>query len=248
MFAANSTSDAFVDIQENDYKSLANTVFEKFQAGKLDNLTTRECIDAYAVNFQTQRGNVILVTIDNNGVAGAINYSDYTSALIPGSLNCASDPFDWICGQDGQAKDCAGVKKETVCSIAYKSIDPNNWSPMVNRVQYCLSEPLPGQCKVQFSVAIAYTVIMFNFCKALILFSAFFLVREKPLTTIGDAVTSFLDSADETTTSLCLMSHDKLALWHKPPVPQPYIRAESIADRRWSNTVSWKRWVLCMLL
>ena len=65
--------------------------------------------------------------------------------------------------------------------------------------------------------------------------------------TMGDAVSSFLGRADETTEELCLMSRSSLALWHQPPIPQVYRQAKG-EEAKWSSTVSASRWRFCMSL
>jgi hypothetical protein len=156
----------------------AQAMHNKNNNDSLQKLGASECIDAYAINFQTGRGNLILVTKDTASLHGPQVYNNFASAINPRDANCPSDPFDWICGQD-IAHGCL-KSGATVCPVAYKSIDRKNWSPLGNKVEYCLSDKLPGHFKVQFSITIAYVVIAFNACKAAILFSIFFFVSEDP--------------------------------------------------------------------
>lgn len=246
MLTAASSSTPLGISSSGSYYSQAKALYDKAMNGQLETLTASECINAYAITFQTERGNVILVTNDTGKLAGPRDYSNYDSAITPGSSQCASDPFDWICGHD--ATHICRERGSSICSVVYKKIDRNEWAPLGNKVDHCLSEKQPGHCKVQFSLTIAYVVIAFNFCKAAILLSIFLFVKENPLTTMGDAVSSFLRFADETTASLCLMSRDRLALWNMPPVPQPYTRGKTKRSREWLNTVSRSRWWFCMFL
>ncbi|KIW03154.1 uncharacterized protein PV09_05797 [Verruconis gallopava] len=220
-------------------------LYEKAMNSSLDKLSASQCIDAYAMNFQTERGDVILVTNDQ-GPLPVRDYNNFESTINRGSMQCKSNPFDWICGEYF-ASSCFGGDTD-VCSVAYKNIDGDNWSPLGNKVEYCLSEKLSGHCKVQFSVVIAWVVLAFNLCKAIALLLIFFFLSDDPLVTMGDAVSSFLRVSDETTRSRCLMSHDRLALWTMPPEPQPYSVSIKKNSRRWSNVVSKRRWWFCMAL
>lgn len=235
----------FISAQGSAYASEATAMFDKVFNGSLERLTGSQCIDAYALTFQTQRGSLILVTNDTQKLPTARAYSDFDASIHPASILCLGDPFDWICSHDAEHQ-CLD-KSTTPCSVAYKRLHGDNWAPLGNLVDHCLSEKLPGHCKVQFSTSIAIVVIVFNAIKAAILASVFFFVKEDPLLTMGDGVASFLKAADETTKSLCLMSRDKLALWKMPPVPQSYAVGTK-QSRRWSNIVSRSRWWFCMFL
>jgi len=135
---------------------------------------------------------------------------------------------------------------EQICPAKVKNINRDDWAPLGNRVDHCLSEQVPGLCRVQFSLSIAWTVIAFNVSKVAILLIVFFFLREDPLTTMGDAVASFLDRKDETTAGLCLMTRNQIALWAMPPTPQPY--SMKGIGRHWFDVVSRGRWWFCMCL
>jgi hypothetical protein len=69
-------------------------MFEKFKNGNPERLAPSQCIDAYALNFQTERGNLILVMNDTTKLPSPREYSNYNSSIEPGSIQCANDPFD----------------------------------------------------------------------------------------------------------------------------------------------------------
>lgn len=226
---------------------LATELWQKTQNGSLERLTARECLSAYAITFQTDWRHLILVTNDTGTLAGPRVYNNFESAINPGHAQCVSDPFDWVCSQDA-AHGCM-TGSTTICPVAYKSINASDWEPLGQKVDHCLAEKLPGNCKVQFSTTIAWVVIAFNSSKALILLGIYLFMTEDPLTTMGDAVASFLRVADTTTAGLCLMSRDRIALWRTPPaVPQPYQKGVYGNSRRWSHVVSKGRWWFCMWL
>ena len=233
-------------VGDNTLEGIAYDLQKRFQNGTLDRLTPTACIDQYAVNLQISRRKLILVSNDTRTLAGPRIYNNYNSAVHPGTIRCASDPFDWICSQNGVTACLDGTTK--VCPVAYKSIVRANWTPLGNKIEYCLSETVTQTCKLHFATSIAWTVIAFNASKVVILIGIFLFVRENPLATMGDAVSSFLQRKDETTSGLCLMSRDQIALWRMPPIPQPYTIGVGRKSRKWSNVVSKYRWWFCMWL
>jgi hypothetical protein len=225
--------------------TIVTMVLEKARNGGLERLTVSECIDQYAVNFQTDRRNLILVTNDTNQLHSAYVYDYYSSAIHLSELHCPLNPFAWICGNDGNA--CLD-ETDTVCPEEYKGINRDDWRPFKRKIEYCLSEKMDGLCKVQFSSSIAWMVITFNASKVAILLGILLFVGENPLTTMGDAMASFVSVRDETTAGLCLMSRDRIALWNMAPVPQPYTVGTGLRSRKWSNVISRNRWWFCMFL
>ena len=234
-------------ISMTDADEIVSEMVAKALNGTLERLTASECIQAYAITFQTDYRHLFLVTNQTGPLADVRVYNNFDSAITPGSVRCMADPFDWICSQDA-AHGCMSTG-DVICPVKYKSIDPNNWEPMGQVVDHCLAERLPGNCKVQFSTTIAWVVIAFNTSKALILISIWLFLGEDPLTTMGDAVASFMRMLDETTAGLCLMSRDRIAQWKTiPHVPLPYSSGVYGNSRRWSHVVSKARWWFCMWL
>jgi len=62
------------------------------------------------------------------------------------------------------------------------------------QIAYCLSEPQPEKCRLQFSLPLAIIVVFFNVAKALCMFSMIYRLDEKvdksPIMNIGDIVSS----------------------------------------------------------
>lgn len=87
---------------------------------------------------------------------------------------------------------------------------------MKNKVDYCLTEPSNERCKLEFNPRLAWVVVAFNLAKTCILCCAFFIIKESPFMTMGDAVASFFTRQDETTEDLCLMEKKNVGMWEKP--------------------------------
>jgi len=87
-------------------------------------------------------------------------------------------------------------------------------------VTTCYSETRQGQCKLRFSIPIILIIIACNAAKALSMFLTYLYARDATLVTLGDAIASFLDAPDKTTTNLCLASkNDIKELWRSPRRP-----------------------------
>lgn len=200
--------------------------------GKLDNLTNLQCINEYAVAFQTKRNDVIVIVESAGSVDSVIGSPDTTC----GSYRATSD-YSWICGWTGAY--C------TTCLSQLPKVRsrPNDWSPWGKRVKYCLSQPAEQMCRLNFDFRIASVILAVNFIKAITL--AYIALRppKEPLFVLGDAIQSFLVSPDESTTGACLASARSVRLgrFYMPTFIDEEPRRRGIAVTR-------TRWVCSILM
>ena len=112
-----------------------------------------------------------------------------------------------------------------VCNIQAKIANASNWTqpsylltpdaemcpnvtelssvPMSDMiVDYCLAQPVEEQCNIMFSTPIMIAVVVCNVLKLACLVVAIRLSELTPLLTIGDAIESFLEVPDTTTTGM----------------------------------------------
>lgn len=178
-------------------------MFNKSRDGVLKKLDTADCLAAYSQDFQTGRGNLLLVTPDN----AVEQFNEGTAALwyeaderVPNTLydQC---PYEWMCRADGKYCVTNGVCK---FRLGEARSNISSWQPFGKEVLYCLSETVPENCRLQYSIHLAVIVICLNAFKAFIMIYAALGVLESPLMTIGDAIASFLDREDVTTRGMCL--------------------------------------------
>jgi hypothetical protein len=205
-------------------------------AGNLTRLDVRACIDAYSAAFQTTRGSLILV-IENTPF-------EHYSYSFDNDQDCPRDPVGWLCNTEN----CYEEDGEP-CSPS--QVDVSNWKPFGSKVNYCLSEVLEQRCKIQLTPNLAYVVCTINLLKTVILIYTYFLVRENPLMTMGDAVASFLTKRDHTTTGHCLMGKDEVQAWANPPGGVPKKPEPKSLDRkrkRWGSVISKQRWTVFIIL
>jgi hypothetical protein len=224
----------------------AQSIRTKALDNQLTRLENQDCINAYATPFQTKRGSVILVSVNSNiTISEPAAERTLESVFVPASGgNCVAHPFQWICG--GTMWDC---NVGTTCAEDWQTVDATDWSPLGFKVSHCLSEDVDQLCRLQFNRDLAYVVIVFNVLKILVLGYVVFSIKENPLLTMGDAVTSFMVRPDNTTRDACLMSKDKLQEWSKPSLDSGRRGvAYDPIPKRWSTVASRTRWTACLVL
>lgn len=219
----------------------AAQTYEAAVSGRLLNLTVDECIRQYAVPFQTDSTAVVLVSPNNNQQA-TTNYYSGRANLGNNQVGCKVNPYAWVCGAPSLI--CDSSADPTYCPTGVKGLNRNDWRPFNTPVSYCLVESTEENCMLQFTVPIAIIVIVCNLLKAVTLFFVCFRTSHEPLVTVGDAISSFLKTPDETTHGMCLLSRSDLSPWLS--TREPGIYRTSI--RRCANAVSGLRWSLCLTL
>lgn len=140
-----------------------------------------------------------------------------------------------------------------------------------------------NRCRLQYSTHISYTVVVLNFVK----FLALFLIwqnrkiedrrrkarreeefgdepghittpRENTLSTLGDAIASFMREPDETTKNMCLatkydiINKEKAATLKRKgkrePILEPHPREWKKEKMRWMSAATWKQWLHLILM
>ncbi|KZM27396.1 hypothetical protein ST47_g1466 [Ascochyta rabiei] len=229
----NLTEPLIAPYPNQEFPYLLNGLWSKARNGTLDRLEPAECIDQYATLIQSTRRNVLLVASDENFPGKErntfINGSYVYDALAFASIDIyrpeqASNAYKWLCsGLPSSEAPCTSrisdiksdfsawrVGRDNCSSTQYSR---NMYSEGCNRedhdtyaVSYCLSEEAIPHCKVHFSRDISILVTVINLAKALLMFYVAFKVADDPLITMGDAVASFIDNPDPSTSGACLAS------------------------------------------
>jgi hypothetical protein len=249
---------SFYDAAQSDVENSRTFLQQKAAAGLLETLDVDMCMSAYAQDFTTSRGGLILVldTPENSPNTTEPVLFDLTSNFDDQFQACPSDPYAWMCLQDG-SNNCnsyhdgctVACHPAPPCKLRISKIksDGTGWRPMDDPypVKYCLSENLPEQCKLQASTYILVMVIILNLLKALMMCITVFGIKESPIMTIGDAIASYIDRPDLNTRGLCLVSkadiHPKSELSREP-------RMFAGVPRRWSSAVGKSRWIVCSIM
>ena len=153
-------------------------------------------------------------------IAQALNYNQTNPKAV---LENQWNPATWLC--DTEYTMAAGE-----CSLNAVAQNATRWevSPASFVIDHCLAQSSGQRCTVQYSLHIFVALICCDLVKLLsigfTLRSALTLAdnhNEISLTTIGDAVASFLDTPDETSAGRCLLDAKQirnLSQTHHGPV------------------------------
>ncbi|RFN48633.1 hypothetical protein FIE12Z_7098 [Fusarium flagelliforme] len=115
-----SNSGFYNDDPKGDEQMVARLMAGEF--GKLDNLTTLQCINEYAVPFQTKRDHVLLVVTSDGPV---ITGSEGPKQPLR-STSCdhrAGSTYDWICGDGLGCSTCRSKLTKIRTSQRSKRVD-----------------------------------------------------------------------------------------------------------------------------
>ncbi|OGM45657.1 hypothetical protein ABOM_005450 [Aspergillus bombycis] len=210
------------------------------QNGTLQRLDMSQCINAYATDFQTTYGSLILVTNDTDQAGQYQSVQQQATFLPVENLAAqASDPYKWICSSQKQAKyrTCSQLLPDVKDQVS-----ENNWYVYGYRVRYCLAERPPQRCKLEYSLPLAIIVVAFNLVKAIIIGYTAISATTKPILTTGDAVASFMQRPDEFTRGQCLLTAESVK--RRPYRPSYKSSTFNSTPKRWHTAVSGKRYLL----
>ena len=154
----------------------------------LRRMDNKACLSAYAQDIISKYGDVLLVSSQhdtNNSVLELFPDNNPTFASGGSALT------DWT----GRLTKTSNGGKQ--------------WSVDGKDILYCLAQTEDEHCKLQFSVGMMFVVVI---CNAVKVVCMLWIAKKRddlePLTTIGDAVASFLDEPDKATLNHCL-AHSK---------------------------------------
>lgn len=180
----------------------------------LKRLENAECIRTYGVSKVISDWKNFLVVTDLNSTRNDSLYAAYEHSTDSGY----SDDFSWMCNtsvyescdisemlKHAEEWTITGVESETY-HYRYRDVKippklSSTYGPeYVASVQYCLAEVVEPHCKVDVSMHLLGLVIVCNVLKAgCLLYTLFMNVDFKPLATVGDAISSFIEDPDKTT-------------------------------------------------
>lgn len=193
------------DRKNSTSESIADDLHEMALSGHLERLENLECISEYAQDFQGSRSNLVLI-VEKDAQYSSTKIATYKFSSGEGTWQA----FDsWLCLDIRKKnKDLSGF---CTAYLPELKASPSEWTVDGVRVEYCLSQPAPRNiCKLYFSPAIAGVVVGMNAIKAIAIALVLYAVKDTPLLTLGDAVSSFLDFPDETTSNMGVVSKNDL--------------------------------------
>lgn len=203
---------------------------------ELQRIDNKACIEEYSKGIISTRANLLLVTSHENDTNAVLAMWDHMSP------NFGSNYYypPWVCDLDQETYYQDGSQPS--CDVGKVASKASTWTMGGHPIQYCLSEPIEEHCRLQFSVGIMVIVIICNAVKMVVLgFIAW--TQPSNLVTVGDAIASFLDRPDPTTTGSCLAGKKEFhKCWRCTPMrwePQTLY---------WFHAASKKRWLTCNIL
>ena len=216
------------------------------------NLTNKECIQAYGQSFVSARSDVLAITSNLNAsdplwIVGA-------NISIKVAIDNLGQPYWWLCsayqnltGPDGWGCDLNRLSMYS-SSWDLSEFNPEDWEYGLEGtflpIQYCLSKTIEEHCQLQLSVVIMCIVILCNFMKALCMCLVLRHQKYPPLVTIGDAIESFLQDRDLTTENMCLADKYTFDAKKWDNSPRTYLKI----SHKWFSSASGRRWLTCNIL
>jgi hypothetical protein len=241
---------------------------------KYSNISTTQCFETYSNRYLSEVGNVYLIqesptvwrnmsawTLLRNQSGGHFIWKFNISSPLEKYHHEFSDiTFPFQSSPDGSMTASNGWM---CASHSLQGCDLNNpyeiprdktkWAPYDRVVNYCIVEQVEVKnCKLQYSLPIAITVILSNLVKAICMAITLFAFKDHAaLVTIGDAVASFLEHEDQETRGRCLYSrHEVEADWDRKDANgdhAPLLQAKTMRynpkRRRWVMGASQGRWL-----
>ncbi|KAF2399477.1 hypothetical protein EJ06DRAFT_538344 [Trichodelitschia bisporula] len=189
------------DIADLMSQSLLNTL-----NGGMEKLEKEDCLAAYVQDFKTVRGHLLLVSPESESWPGPHYEPGAAVAAVEAIdpvLGADKDdclPGSWVCG--------ANWPCSMPCKSQLKGLQANSshWEPFGKHVDYCLSQRTIERCRLQSSTHLSIVVTVVCFLKAVAMFCVVFTAKDRPLLTVGDAISSFLQEPDLYTKGMCLRS------------------------------------------
>lgn len=241
VFEDSPLKDEVLDFHRKNIKSAIIDLHRKARNIQLTCLHPKECIKEYATNIQSFRRNVLLVGSDNSFPPIAHKAAPYMEQALfngtrvygifeAGYLDLRYGSYEWICQNSNMSIVPRGWCESHVDDVMAR----DSWKVNGFPVKYCLSETAPALCKLRIYLPVGWLVTSLNLLKALLICYTVFRIKEDPIMTIGDAVTSFLESPDPTTKGSCLLTMKQVKKQSSQRAPERW-RAKVY---RWKDVTS----------
>lgn len=201
---------------------------------KLDPST---CIKEYGVDYLSDRRHVFAVVPGqfSNPLLGFLDWN------YDGSRN------SWVCG----TSQGPNSRIETIsidifdCSIPVALDNITYWTMADQPVEYCLSQKVTDQCRLQIALPIMVVVLICNAVKLICMTVTLWKFKEPTFVTLGDALSGLLEDPDPHTVGMCTATKKDFSdgAW---PDREPkrwsmrrHFHFEAVGTRRWvmSNTL-----------
>ncbi|BCS30579.1 uncharacterized protein APUU_80882S [Aspergillus puulaauensis] len=207
----------------------------------LERLSPEQCISEYATDFISKYNSVIIVSREFKG--SDLPVESLASQTVPNPFWNLDVPYFWICKYEAELYARNNCTNSRLSDLRAR----DDWVVGGYKVDYCLAEQTAEKCTLEYNMPLAIAVMVANLAKAVLIFLVAFLLEDNPLLTVGDAVTSFLQSPDDARVVNCLLSRPMLSgkRWRnisadKPRayIAKPKRRWSSLSRTRWASFLS----------
>ena len=197
------------DGASSSWDGIACNMYEAASKNNLTVLDPISCIEAYSKPLQSEWSNLFLVS-GNYSSQTKKNTSlllEFQSELLPADTD-GWNPTNWLCSQssDGSCTLDVALKNSSNWQILEDDIQESGQQNGSVIIQFCLAEPGEAACELQYSVLILAVIVLSNAFKLFAIAKMFKVMSKYNLITVGDAVASFLETPDPSTSSVCLMT------------------------------------------
>ncbi|KPI43030.1 uncharacterized protein AB675_1873 [Cyphellophora attinorum] len=221
-----------------------------------DKLDVEDCIRTYANAFLSTRRNLVLVIdgepveVDDVNIVANFSSRGNDPLLYQTSEHYSSgDPFSWLCDSVPNLDTKVDVPRYSgggrkQCWLYWQQWleKPAEWTPNGQKISSCYSEPVKEQCAYSANLPIVIIVMVCNLFKALAMLFVACWLGGRPLTTVGDAIASFLERPDPTTKGFCLLSRHRVQDLIWPSIPGEQVEPmPPIRSQRWFRATSTRR-------
>ncbi|KAL9598644.1 MAG: hypothetical protein Q9219_004390 [cf. Caloplaca sp. 3 TL-2023] len=209
---SSTTSEGTDEFRNAVRDSARDILAESYQADTFENLTSRQCYEIYHKQYSASRGDVLVVQkelVSPTKIWKPFNEVTDLSRIrvpdgpdivntfkdVPASSHPSEYPsYYWQCTP----------RLDRTCALVHPGDGKSfSWKPYGNEVQYCWSEKVQENCKLNYSIQFAVIVIISNLAKVICMLWTLWHHDTLALITIGDAIQSFLDRPDPYTRDFC---------------------------------------------
>lgn len=198
-----------------------------------DRLDQHQCIREYGVDYLSSRRHTLAVVLARppNPLIGVLDWK------------YVSSQNSWVCGTS--VNDIMQLETLSIddfdCSINV-ALANDTWHIGGQLMDYCLSEKVPDQCRLQFAEPIMVAVICCNFVKLICMILTLWMCQDTTFVTLGDALGDFLGRTDLRTAGMCTATKNDFVDGHWPDQEpkrwsvKKHFHLEAVGIQRWCLT------------
>ncbi|KAI0183494.1 hypothetical protein EV127DRAFT_352591 [Xylaria flabelliformis] len=223
------------------YQSIIENMQKDVMSGLYEFKNVSDCYALYEDYWAATQGNVVVVAKNQTGDNDSLLLYTF---VVPRYDNFAKNL--WAAG-NGTGQWVSFTSAPPPVTTVF--LGPPRYEASYCLVQYATASK--DRCRLEYSTDILTAVCTLNFVKLLAL-----LFVEAVLSTLGDAISSFIQDPDESTKNMCLATkYDFLRKgrilnkWtKKKPDPGAHPREWKMSRKRWLSAATWTQWTSLIIL